>query len=150
MRLVIGETGLSAPNVTPLRGNAGDFLGGSDTRVTRRPATGGESFLASLALALALVEIATRGGGQLDAMFLDEGFGSLDSSSLDQALSTLGALAVGGKLVMLVSHLHRVAEYVDDVVLVERDVVTGSRVRLLDPDEREHFLAADARSGLTA
>jgi exonuclease SbcC len=111
--------------------------------------SGGERFLASLALALGLVEIATRGGGQLDALFLDEGFGSLDANSLDQALSTLGGLAVGGKLVALVSHLRRVAEHVDDVLLVERDDVLGSRIRLLDPDERDHLLTDDARSGLT-
>jgi exonuclease SbcC len=111
--------------------------------------SGGERFLASLALALGLVEIATRGGGQLDALFLDEGFGSLDSSSLDQALSTLGGLAVGGKLVVLVSHLRRVAEHVDDVLLVTRDDVTGSAVRRLGPDERDQLLADDARAGLT-
>lgn len=118
----------------------------------QRPAetlSGGELFLASLALALALVEIATRGGGQLDAMFLDEGFGSLDTASLDQALATLGGLAVGGKLVMLVSHLRRVAEHVEDVLMVERNDVIGSRVRKLDPDERDALLAEDVRSGLT-
>src|SRR5581483_7568653 len=118
----------------------------------RAPETlsGGETFLASLALALGLVEIATRGGGQLDALFLDEGFGSLDSSALDQALSTLGHLAVGGRLVALISHLRRVAEHVDKVLLVERDEVLGSRIRELTPDERDELLAEDARSGLTA
>jgi len=112
--------------------------------------SGGERFLASLALALGLVEIATRGGGQLDALFLDEGFGSLDAGSLDQALSTLGNLAVGGRLVALISHLRRVAEHVDKVLLVERDEVLGSRIRELTPDERDELLAEDARSGLTA
>jgi DNA repair protein SbcC/Rad50 len=112
--------------------------------------SGGERFLASLALALGLVEIATRGGGQLDALFLDEGFGSLDAGSLDQALSTLGNLAVGGRLVALISHLRRVAEHVDKVLLVERDEVLGSKIRELTPDERDELLAEDARSGLTA
>jgi len=142
-----------------LRELTGDNFGFADafrivdrrTGQQRPPETlsGGERFLASLALALGLVEIATRGGGQLDALFLDEGFGSLDSSSLDQALATLGGLAVGGKLVVLVSHLRRVAEHVDDVLLVTRDDVTGSRVRTLDPDERDRLLAEDARTGLT-
>lgn len=118
----------------------------------RSPETlsGGERFQASLALALALVEIATRGGGQLEAVFVDEGFGSLDAGSLDQALTTLGAVASDGKLVALVSHLRQVAEYVDQVLLVERDDATGSHVRQLDPTERDALLAEDARSRMTA
>jgi len=112
--------------------------------------SGGERFQASLALALALVEIATRSGGQLEAVFVDEGFGSLDAGSLEQALTTLGSVAVDGKLVALVSHLRQVAEYVDQVLLVERDDATGSRVRLLDPTERDTLLAEDARSRMTA
>jgi len=112
--------------------------------------SGGERFQASLALALALVEIATRSGGQLEAVFVDEGFGSLDAGSLDQALTTLGAVASDGKLVALVSHLRQVAEYVDQVLLVERDDSTGSRVRPLDQTERDTLLAEDARSRMTA
>lgn len=112
--------------------------------------SGGERFQASLALALALVEIATRSGGQLEAVFVDEGFGSLDAGSLDQALTTLGAVASGGKLVALVSHLRQVAEHVDQVLLVERDNASGSRVRVLDPTDRDSLLAEDARSRMTA
>jgi exonuclease SbcC len=111
--------------------------------------SGGERFQASLALALALVEIATRSGGQLEAVFVDEGFGSLDAGSLDQALTTLGAVASDGKLVALVSHLRQVAEYVDQVLLVERDDATGSHVRALDLTERDALLAEDARSRMT-
>jgi exonuclease SbcC len=111
--------------------------------------SGGERFQASLALALALVEIATRSGGQLEAVFVDEGFGSLDAGSLDQALTTLGAVASDGKLVALVSHLRQVAEYVDQVLLVEHDDATGSRVRPLDQTERDSLLAEDARSRMT-
>lgn len=111
--------------------------------------SGGERFQASLALALALVEIATRSGGQLEAVFVDEGFGSLDAGSLDQALTTLGAVASDGKLVALVSHLRQVAEYVDQVLLVERDDATGSRIRPLDQTERDSLLAEDARSRMT-
>lgn len=111
--------------------------------------SGGERFQASLGLALALVEIATRGGGQLDAVFIDEGFGSLDTASLDQALSTLSSVASDGKLVVLVSHLRHVAEHVDQVLLVARDHETGSAVAPLDPTERDAFLADDARSRMT-
>ena len=50
----------------------------------------------------------------------------------------------------LISHLRRVAEHVDKVLLVERDEVLGSRIRELTPDERDELLAEDARSGLTA
>lgn len=118
----------------------------------RGPGTlsGGERFQASLALALALVEIATRGGGQLEAVFVDEGFGSLDARSLDQALATLGGLAADGKLVALVSHLGQVAEAVDMVLLVERDPATGSSVRFVDAFETDQLGADDARGKLTS
>ena len=53
--------------------------------------SGGETFLASRALALALVELAGRGGGRLDALFLDEGFGSLDANALAEALELSAA-----------------------------------------------------------
>ena len=85
--------------------------------------SGGERFQAALALALGLVEIASRGGGKLDAVFVDEGFGSLDANALDTALETLGKVAGGGKVVALISHLRPVAEYVDTVLHVTRDDV---------------------------
>ncbi|WP_300011089.1 SMC family ATPase [Pseudonocardia sp.] len=108
--------------------------------------SGGERFQASLALALALVEIATRGGGRLEAVFVDEGFGSLDSAALDQALTTLGGVAAEGKLVALVSHVRQVAEHVDQVLMVERDEALGSRVRLLSHSECDSLLVDEARS----
>jgi len=111
--------------------------------------SGGERFQASLALALALVEIATRGGGRLEAVFVDEGFGSLDSAALDQALTTLGGVAADGKLVALVSHVRQVAEHVDQVLMVERDEALGSRVRLLSHSERDSLVVDEARSRLT-
>lgn len=111
--------------------------------------SGGERFQASLALALALVEIASRGGGRLDAVFVDEGFGSLDAHALDTALATLGRVAGAGKMVALISHLRPVAEYVDTVMHVVRDDTLGSRITILDADGRDHLLADDIRSGLT-
>ena len=111
--------------------------------------SGGERFQAALALALGLVEIASRGGGKLDAVFVDEGFGSLDAGALDTALDTLGKVAVGGKMVALISHLRPVAEYVDTVLHVTRDDVLGSRIEVLDSEAREQLLADDIRSGLT-
>ena len=118
---------------------------------TRSPdsLSGGERFQSALALALALVEIASRGAGKLDAVFVDEGFGSLDHHALDVALTTLGTVAGGGKMVALISHLRPVAEFVDDVLLVTKDEMFGSRIERLDPDAREAMLADDIRSGLT-
>ncbi|HEY8545161.1 MAG TPA: SbcC/MukB-like Walker B domain-containing protein, partial [Acidimicrobiales bacterium] len=78
--------------------------------------SGGESFLASLALALAMVEIAARGGGRLDALFLDEGFGSLDRASLDAAIDALEARAGQGRLVAVISHVAGLAERIEDVL----------------------------------
>ena len=110
--------------------------------------SGGERFQASLALALALVEIASRGGGRLDAVFIDEGFGSLDANALATALATLCKVAGGGKMVGLISHLRSVAEYVEQVMHVARDDVTGSQIRILSAEDRDRLLAADTRSGL--
>ncbi len=111
--------------------------------------SGGERFQAALALALALVEIASRGAGKLDAVFVDEGFGSLDGAALDVALDTLGSVAGGGKLVALISHLHPVAEYVDTVFSVVKDDLFGSSITKLDAEDREKLLDDDIRSGLT-
>ncbi len=80
------------------------------TGVTDRPVgalSGGESFLASLALALGLSEVVLRrsGGRRLDALFVDEGFGSLDEGTLDVALRALEALQQRGRLVGVISHV---------------------------------------------
>lgn len=111
--------------------------------------SGGETFLASLALALALVEISNRSGGHLDALFLDEGFGSLDPSFLADALDVLREQATGGRLVGIISHLHAVAAEVDDVLVVNKGI-DGSDFRWLDAEERDHFLLDDVAAGLLA
>ena len=69
--------------------------------------SGGETFLASLALALGLAEVVTAsaGGAPLDALFVDEGFGSLDEETLDEVLDVLDGLREGGRLVGIVSHV---------------------------------------------
>jgi exonuclease SbcC len=80
----------------------------------RRVATlsGGEIFLASLALALATAEVVERrsGGRRLDTIFVDEGFGSLDSASLDTAIDSLFDLGASGRLVGVISHVPELAE----------------------------------------
>jgi exonuclease SbcC len=77
--------------------------------------SGGEGFLASLALALALAEVVQRfsGGIRLDAVFIDEGFGSLDPEALDAAIDTLLGLREHGRLVGVISHVPELQERID-------------------------------------
>ncbi len=79
--------------------------------------SGGETFLASLALALALAEMVARGGGRLDAFFLDEGFGSLDPEHLDRAMAGIERLVADDdrRLVVLVSHVAEMREAIEDL-----------------------------------
>ncbi|WP_375389809.1 AAA family ATPase [uncultured Amnibacterium sp.] len=74
--------------------------------------SGGETFLASLALALGLAEVvsAEAGGVRLDTLFVDEGFGSLDRRTLDTAMETLDSLRAGGRMVGLISHVEAMQE----------------------------------------
>jgi DNA repair protein SbcC/Rad50 len=112
-----------------------------------RTLSGGETFLASLALSLALVELAGRAGGRLEALFLDEGFGSLDASSLGEALVALTQKAEGGRLVAVISHLKSVAESIDRVLAVKQSP-TGSKVAWMSTEERERMLNEDVERGL--
>lgn len=86
----------------------------SYTSKTRDVATlsGGESFIAALALALALSDVvqAHSGGVRLDTLFIDEGFGSLDTESLDLAMQTLIDLQQGGRTIGIISHVNELKE----------------------------------------
>ncbi|MFJ2232171.1 AAA family ATPase [Streptomyces halstedii] len=108
------------------------------TNLPRPPETlsGGETFQASLALALALVELRNNGGSKLESLFLDEGFGSLDGERLDHALAVLRSGVVRDKTVTVISHLYPVAEAVDDVLLVKK-TPQGSTASWLTQQERE-------------
>lgn len=131
-------------------GFAEDFqIVSRDSGVSRSPKTlsGGETFLASLALSLALVELYGRSGARLDALFLDEGFGSLDVDTLGRALSVLRSEMGGDKLVTVISHVHAVAEAVEDVLWVERPP-TGSVARWLTAAERDALVREDVGAGL--
>ncbi|MBO0727708.1 MAG: SMC family ATPase [Acidimicrobiaceae bacterium] len=109
--------------------------------------SGGESFLASLALALGLVEIAARSGGRLDALFLDEGFGALDANSLDEAMSALERRAAGGRLVAVVSHIKAVAERIETVLSVTK-TPAGSDAVLIKGSERQDLIEEELEAGL--
>jgi exonuclease SbcC len=79
------------------------------TGVERDTATlsGGESFLASLALALGLADVvqAEAGGAGVETLFVDEGFGTLDDETLDEVMTVLDGLRDGGRTVGVVSHV---------------------------------------------
>ena len=89
--------------------------------------SGGETFLASLSLALALAEMVNRTGGRLDSFFLDEGFGSLDPEHLDLAMDGIEALVAGDaeRLVVVVSHVPELRERFEDLIVLNRNLVTG-------------------------
>ena len=90
--------------------------------------SGGESFKASLALALGLSdEVQSAAGGiRLDTLFLDEGFGSLDEDSLEQAIRVLAGLTEGDRLVGIISHVGALKERVDRQVVVRKARSGGS------------------------
>ena len=111
--------------------------------------SGGETFLASLALALGLVELAGRSGGRLDALFLDEGFGSLDANALDGALGELERRASGGRLVAVISHLRAVAERIETVLSVA-STPAGSEAHWITGPEREAVVRAELEESLLA
>jgi exonuclease SbcC len=100
-----------------------------------RTLSGGETFLASLALALALSEqvtrLAARGGARLDAIFLDEGFGTLDADTLDTVAAAIEELGARGHVVGLVTHVPELAERVPVRFEVTKDP-RGSRVVRVD------------------
>lgn len=96
-----------------------------------RTLSGGESFKASLSLALGLSDVIQRaaGGVEIDAMFIDEGFGSLDEESLDQAMHILSSLAGGERLVGIISHVAELRDRLDKKIIVKR-TREGSSVRV--------------------
>jgi exonuclease SbcC len=94
--------------------------------------SGGETFLASLALALGLADVvaAETGGALLDTLFVDEGFGMLDASTLDEVMDTLDELRAGGRVVGLVSHVEELRHRIPTRLRVHKSR-TGSRVELI-------------------
>jgi exonuclease SbcC len=91
--------------------------------------------------------LAGRGGGRLDALFLDEGFGSLDANSLSEALDVPGRQAETGRMVAVISHLRSVAEAMDRVLAVT-DGPSGSQIRWLGGDEPDDMITEDIEASL--
>lgn len=94
--------------------------------------SGGEAFLASLALALGLSdEVQMSTGIRLDTMFVDEGFGSLDSEALSKAYATLAGLTEGNRLVGIISHVSELKERIDRQIVVTKEKCGGSIAKLV-------------------
>ena len=89
--------------------------------------------MASLSLALGLSEEVQcmAGGIRLDAMFVDEGFGSLDEETLNQAMNALNNLAEGRRLVGIISHVPILKERIDKQIIVRKSVSGGSTAELI-------------------
>ena len=93
--------------------------------------SGGESFEASLALALGLSDTAQNAGGvRIDSLFIDEGFGSLDREVLGRAIDTLAGLTEGERLVGIISHVDALAERIPRQIVVKKGA-EGSSLTLL-------------------
>lgn len=107
-----------------------DHHNGSERSV--KTLSGGESFKASLALALGLSdEIQSSAGGiRLDTMFVDEGFGSLDEESLQQAIKALTGLTEGNRLVAIISHVGELKERIENQIIVKKDRLGGSKATI--------------------
>ncbi|MDO0917778.1 SMC family ATPase [Streptomyces sp. DT2A-34] len=126
-------------------GFSDDFgIAALDNNTARNPRTlsGGETFQASLALSLALVELHSRTNARLESLFLDEGFATLDAGALDSALSVLRTHVGNDRLLAVISHLRPVAESVNDVLWVEKDA-SGSTARWLTPQEHHTLIRSD-------
>ena len=94
--------------------------------------SGGEAFLASLALALGLSdEVQMSTGIHLDTLFVDEGFGSLDSSALSKAYQTLAGLTAGNRLVGIISHVSELKERIDRQIVVSKGPDGSSHAELI-------------------
>lgn len=109
-----------------------DHYNGTERSV--KTLSGGESFMASLSLALGLSdEVQSSAGGiRLDTMFVDEGFGSLDEDALQQAIQALSGMTEGKRLVGIISHVTELKGKIGRQILVTKAKSKGSQVRITD------------------
>jgi exonuclease SbcC len=129
--LVRRKEALSKMGQSGLDLNVIDHYNGSERSV--KSLSGGESFKASLALALGLAdEIQSSAGGiKLDTMFIDEGFCSLDEDSLEQAMKALKSLADNDRLVGIISHVGELKRKIDKQIVVKKDRSGGSKAEII-------------------
>ncbi|MBQ2400586.1 MAG: hypothetical protein II311_01070 [Lachnospiraceae bacterium] len=107
-----------------------DHINGTERSVNTL--SGGEAFLASLALALGLSdEVQMSTGIRLDTLFVDEGFGSLDSDALSKAYATLAGLTEGNRLVGIISHVTELKERIDKQIVVTKLKIGGSSAQII-------------------
>lgn len=108
--------------------------GNADETRSSKTLSGGETFLASLALALALsdriADLAAEGAARLESIFLDEGFGSLDADTLDTVAATIEELGAKGRTVGLVTHVRDLAERIPVQFRVSKTSATASVERI--------------------
>ncbi len=137
MQMTAGQYELERIGAENQRSQSGLDLGVIDhyngTRRSVKTLSGGESFKASLALALGLSDEvqSAAGGTRLDTLFLDEGFGSLDDESLEQAMRVLAGLTEGDRLVGIISHVGALKDRIDRQVVVRKTRTGGSTVELI-------------------
>ena len=122
------EEGFNRQSQSGLELDVIDHYNGTERSV--KTLSGGESFKAALSLALGLSdEIQCSAGGiQIDAMFIDEGFGSLDEESLNQAINTLNHLTEGNRVVGIISHVSEIKERIEKQIIVKKQKIGGSHV----------------------
>lgn len=96
----------------------------ADVARDTRTLSGGESFLVSLALALALSDLVSH-KTRIDSLFLDEGFGTLDPDTLEIALDALDSLQSGGKTIGIISHVEAVKDRIPVQIRVRKGVGLG-------------------------
>jgi exonuclease SbcC len=108
-----------------------DAWQGDTTRDTRT-LSGGEGFLVSLALALALSDLVSN-KTSIDSLFLDEGFGSLDGDTLEVALTALDSLNASGKMIGIISHVEALKERIPAQIRVEKGGGIGHSRLVLSP-----------------
>lgn len=111
-----------------------DFLvidhwrGGGERKVSTL--SGGETFLVSLAMALSLAEL-TRGQTEVDAFFIDEGFGTLDRDSIDDVLEVLSNVQSRGKQIGLISHVKALTDRIPVNLHLEKSTLGDSKIRVI-------------------
>lgn len=131
---LIRSRGQSAESHDALELNVSDRYTGKERSV--RSLSGGESFLASLALALGLSdEVQSQTGIEIDTMFVDEGFGTLDSETIKTAIRVLERLSGDHRLVGIISHVEELRERIRNQILVTKELredgsLSGSKVEI--------------------